>query len=128
MARRRQKSMNGEGFSNSITISFDRTDPDEARAMDYARHIARPHGRRKKLMVLLLNMLADIEEATGRPLTAEGLGGKLSAMLFLGESPRNIPQEFVEQVPRVQVSTAKKVSNTEVAQNLAARLSNRMKR
>ena len=128
MTRRRQKSMNGEGFSNSITISFDRTDPDEARAMDYARHIARPHGRRKKLMVLLLNMLADIEEATGRPLTAEGLGGRLSAMLFLAGGSRNVPQEHVEQVSCVQVSMGKKASNQDVAQNLAARLANRFRR
>lgn len=123
-----RKAGNGEGTSTGIYLDFDPSDPDEARALAYARHIARPHGRRKKLLVLVLNMLADIEEATGRPLTAEGLGGKLSAMLFLGRGAPSVPQEIINEAPRIQVSTAQKATHHESAHNLAAGLANRFRR
>lgn len=73
-------------------------------------------------------MLADIEEASGRPLTAEGLGGKLSAALFLGQRAPSAPQDIIREAPRIQVSTAEKVSSTEVAHNLASGLANRFRR
>lgn len=119
MRRRPPKANNGEGESGLISLAFNLDDPVEAEAYEMARQLARPHGRRKHVIVALLYGLAMVQRRTGVELNTDVVmamalsGNLLGGGLMAPESAR--PRTLEE--PAVMVTSASKASATEVAQN-----------
>jgi hypothetical protein len=67
MAKKQGKRQNGTG--ESLTVYFDKTDPQEARALEMSKLLAAKHGRRKDAIVALLSALYEVCESTGQILT-----------------------------------------------------------
>ena len=119
MPARTPKANNGEGDSGLISLAFNLSDPVEAEAYEMARQLARPHGRRKHVIVALLYGLALHQKRTGTELNTDVVmamamsGNLLGGGLLTADSGR--PQTLQE--PTVVVSSAHKASAHEVAQN-----------
>lgn len=112
---------NGEGGSDTVLIQFDQNDPVEKRALAMARRLATPHGRRKRLFVLFLNALADLE-AAGYAVHADKLSASLIASAFTGQGRGAqvvAPPPTVESV--IEITTQEKASPQVQAARFAAR-------
>lgn len=72
---KRIKPQNGQGQSGQIILSFDLSDPDQARAYDMAQQLASPHGMRKHVFVGFLLFLESYQAQTGIRLTADRVMG-----------------------------------------------------
>jgi len=68
---RREKPANGEGESGAISLVFDLSDPLEREAYEMAKQLARPHGRRKHVIVALLYGLSMYQKRTGVELNTD---------------------------------------------------------
>jgi hypothetical protein len=66
--KRTRKGNNGTG--ETLTILFDSSDPQEARALEMAKLLAEKHGRRKATIVALLDTMYQHYQATGELLSA----------------------------------------------------------
>ena len=121
MARRRTaKANNGEGESGLISLAFNLDDPVEVEAYEMARQLARPHGRRKHVIVALLYGLAMYQRRTGVELNTDvvmamALSGNLLGGGLL--TPQEPARPRTLEDPTVVVSSANKASAKEVAQN-----------
>lgn len=120
MARRAAKANNGEGESGLISLAFKLDDPIEAEAYEMARQLARPHGRRKHVIVALLYGLAMYQRRTGVELNTDvvmamALSGNLLGGGLMGPVEPVRPRTLEE--PTVVVSSANKASAKEVATN-----------
>ncbi|MEO8394201.1 MAG: hypothetical protein ABI700_14520 [Chloroflexota bacterium] len=69
------KGRNGEG--DSLTVFFDQSDPAERRALEAARLLAAKHGRRKQVIVTLLESIYAYYEQTGDLLSATEIANAL---------------------------------------------------
>lgn len=127
MARRRaekqgkEKPANGEGQGGAISLVFDLSDPMEREAYEMAKQLARPHGRRKHVIVAVLYGLSLYQQRTGVELNTDAvmamaLSGSLIGGGGLDIPTRERPPTLVE--PAVVISSAEKVSSEEMAQNL----------
>lgn len=118
--RRAAKANNGEGESGLMSLAFNLEDPIEAEAYEMARQLARPHGRRKHVIVALLYGLAMYQRRTGVELNTDvvmamALSGNLLGGGLMGPVEPARPRTLEQ--PSVVVSSANKASAKEVAQN-----------
>ena len=93
------KARNAEGESGTFNTAFDLFDPVERRAYECARRCARPHGRRKHLLVAFFLAIAEYEERTGQLFTADMVAGMVMGSGYrmpLGELPPEM--EYAEIV------------------------------
>jgi hypothetical protein len=81
------KGRNGEG--DSLTVFFDQSDPAERRALEAARLLAAKHGRRKQVIVTLLESIYTYYEQTGDLLSATEIANAL--MGGAGQMPKIAP-------------------------------------
>jgi hypothetical protein len=77
MARKPRKRCNGVG--ESITLKFDKSDPQEAAALAMSKLLATKHGRRKDMIVALLSTLYEVYQQTGELPTSVTARNALSA-------------------------------------------------
>jgi hypothetical protein len=77
MARKPRKRCNGVG--ESITLKFDKSDPQEAAALAMSKLLAAKHGRRKDMIVALLSTLYEVYQQTGELPTSVTARNALSA-------------------------------------------------
>ncbi len=119
MRGRPPKPNNGDGESGLISLAFNLDDPVEAEAYEMARQLARPHGRRKHVIVAVLYGLSMVQKRTGVELNTDVVmamamsGNLLGGGLIAPTEGR--PQTLQE--PTIVVSSAHKASAHEVAQN-----------
>jgi len=123
MRQRPPKANNGEGESGLMSLAFNLEDPVEAEAYEMARQLARPHGRRKHVIVALLYGLAMYQRRTGVELNTDvvmamALSGNLLGGGLMGPAEPSRPRTLEE--PTVVVSSANKASAKEVANNFIA--------
>jgi hypothetical protein len=85
----RLKGKNGVG--DSLTVYFDKTDPAERRALEAARLLALKHGRRKQLLVTLLEAVYLHYEQTGELISSAKLVSMLNAPMATGRSSEASP-------------------------------------
>jgi len=117
---RREKPANGEGEGGAISLVFDLSDPLEREAYEMAKQLARPHGRRKHVIVALLYGLSMYQKRTGVELNTDvvmamALSGNLIGEGGLDTPERQRPPTLHE--PTVVISSAEKVSADEFASN-----------
>ena len=67
MARKAQKRCNGSG--ESLTVFFDKSDPQQLAALSMSQMLGSKHGLRKEVIVALLSALYERYESTGEVLT-----------------------------------------------------------
>lgn len=67
MARKTQKGCNGSG--ESLTVFFDKSDPQQQAALSMSQMLGSKHGLRKEVIVALLSALYERYESTGELLT-----------------------------------------------------------
>lgn len=116
------KPNNGDGDSGMISLAFDLGDELERTAYEMAKKLARPHGRRKHVIVALLYALNLYEERTGTELNTDmvmamALSGSLLGGLHVPVSSER-PQ--VLQKPTIAVTSASKASMEGMTQNWLA--------
>lgn len=117
----RGKPANGEGEGGAISLVFDLSDPIEREAYEMAKQLARPHGRRKHVIVALLYGLSVYQRRTGIQLNTDvvmamALSGNLIGGGGLGLFEDQRPPSLDE--PNVVISTADRVDEEEMAKNL----------
>src|ERR1700712_1300564 len=117
MRGRPPKANNGEGESGLISLAFNLDDPVEAEAYGMAKQLARPHGRRKHVIIAVLYGLSMYQKRTGVELNTDvvmamAMSGNLLGGGLLAPSDSR-PQTLQE--PTVVVSSAYKASAREVA-------------
>ncbi len=120
MRGRPPKPNNGDGESGLISLAFNLDDPVEAEAYEMARQLARPHGRRKHVIVAVLYGLSMYQKRTGVELNTDvvmalAMSGNLLGGGLLAPSDNGRPQTLQE--PTVVVSSAHKANAHEVAKN-----------
>jgi hypothetical protein len=124
---RKEKPSNGDGESGAISLVFDLSDPMEREAYEMAKQLARPHGRRKHVIVALLYGLSLYQKRTGMELNTDVVMAIVLSGQLIGEGgfdalpERPRPQALEE--PRVVVSSANKASAQEVASNFLKSMS-----
>ncbi len=116
-----EKPANGEGEGGAFSLVFDLSDPVEREAYEMAKQLARPHGRRKHVIVALLYGLSMYQKRTGIQLNTDvvmamALSGNLIGGGGLDLPERQRPPTLDE--PTVVISSADKVSGEETANNL----------
>jgi hypothetical protein len=94
MARKQKagKGRNGEG--ESVTVYFDKNDPQERRAMEMAKLLASKHGRRKRAIVALLDAMYGYYQETGELMTSTAIQAAIS--------PGNVGQFAALSLPVMQ--------------------------
>jgi hypothetical protein len=121
MAKRPPKPGNGEGESGLISVVFDLGDPVEAEAYRMAKQLAKPHGRRKQVIVALLYGLSQYQKYNGEIINTDSEAIEaLAANMMSGAktAPLNIPpRPATLEEPTITVSSAHKASAQEVAEN-----------
>lgn len=130
MAKKRGlKPANGEGESGLISIVFNLGDETEAEAYEMAKQLAKPHGRRKHVIVALLYGLSLYQKRLGTELNTDVIMGMaLSGSLFGSNGllepppPRPSARPQTLEEPAVTVSSAQKADAREVAKNFASSL------
>jgi hypothetical protein len=110
------KGRNGEG--DSLTVFFDQSDPAERRALEAARLLATKHGRRKQVIVTLLESIYTYYEQTGDLLSATEIANALMggagqmpkiASAAMAAAPSTAPQASIE---RAQARKTRKTART----------------
>ncbi len=105
-ARASHKGLNGTG--ETVTLTFDISDPAERKALAAARLLAAKHGRRKQAIVALLEAVYERYEATGELMSASAIS---SALAGQGGASERVPVGFVQALAvahGVKPPTAKK--------------------
>jgi hypothetical protein len=117
----KHRSRNGLGYTQAFSVQFDVTDPAEKRAFETAQRLASPHGRRKDLLVLFLNALADYEEQTGKAPHADMIGAHLIALALAGRlGQAALPPEVADATPvEIAVTSSGKASAEQQASRFA---------
>lgn len=116
----RRKGANGTG--DILTVNFDTSDPSERRALEAARLLAAKHGRRKQVVIALLEAVYSHYEQTGEVLTAPEISaffagnGRQPVAITPAAAPARAHQ-FDTDEPRVVITAGGKASAEEVANN-----------
>ncbi|MBE2268127.1 MAG: hypothetical protein IAE80_07820 [Anaerolinea sp.] len=122
-----QKPGNGEGQGGAISLVFDLSDPLEREAYEMAKQLARPHGRRKHVIVALLYGLSMYQRRTGIELNTDlvmgmAVSGNLIGGGGLDISATSRPMTLDE--PTVVIATAEKGTKEEFAANFFSSFGN----
>jgi hypothetical protein len=117
----RKKSGNGDGDSLSILITFNPDSEVEMRALEVARYLATPHGRRKHAFVAFLNAVGDYVELTGKEFHPDDFAAMFMSSVL---SPtRDTAQEYepivnpIESDGLLKTGTSTGVSADTIASN-----------
>ncbi|MEO8394261.1 MAG: hypothetical protein ABI700_14820 [Chloroflexota bacterium] len=97
MARKAQKRCNGSG--ESLTVFFDKSDPQQQAALSMSQMLGSKHGLRKEVIVALLAALYERYESTGDVLTPiavtnaimDGFAISTPAKMFTTMQPASLP-------------------------------------
>ncbi len=100
------KGRNGEG--DSLTVFFDQSDPAERRALEAARLLAAKHGRRKQVIVTLLESIYAYYEQTGDLLSATEIANALREGVLPGFRPAPAVMPPTAPQPSIARAQAKK--------------------
>jgi len=121
-----RKGANGTG--DILTVSFDTSDPSERRALEAARLLAAKHGRRKQVVIALLEAVYNHYEQTGEVLTAPeisahfaGNGRQLAAVPPATDARR--PTADQPRTPGVVITGSGKADARTVADNFLKSMS-----
>lgn len=129
-ATSRRKSPNGEG--DIVTLYFNESDHQEARALEMAKLLAQRHGRRKATLVAALDALYAVYETTGEiPSTTEIANalaalsepGRQSGIGFIkavGQPLKEVPSSSRRDPVGVQIVEGSKVSAAQSARNFVS--------
>ncbi len=106
--QRKEKPHKGRnGTGETVTLSFDTSDPAERKALNAARLLATKHGRRKQAIVALLEAVYTHYEATGELMSASAISAALTGQGGATERPSvNLTNTTVQRLKtrRKQVS------------------------
>ena len=111
MARSRlqskRKAKNGAG--DSVTVYFDQSDPAERRALEASRLLAAKHGRRKQVIVTLLEAIYLHYEQTGELMSSAQLATRVSGFQAETRPERNLTPQLPagDIAPRDRLSAHK---------------------
>lgn len=122
---------NGSGTSGTVTLELNLNDPTQRRAYEVACRLAIPHGRRKALLVQILNALGDFEERTNKLPTAELLSASIMAAAFLGRPVMGTGAQVDAPPPppgKILVGTAAKPDEEQSAKVFSSGFASRFKK
>ena len=116
----RKKGANGTG--EILTVNFDTSDPSERRALEAARLLAAKHGRRKQVVIALLEAVYSHYEQTGEVLTAPEIstffaGNGRQLVIAAPTAPPARIHSLDTGEPRIVITDGGKASAQEVANN-----------
>ena len=116
--KRRVKSLHGQGRVNQINVKFDASPTDQlARAM--AGQLSGKRGNLSSAVKMFLCALAQVQQQTGVEVTIEMLAGDMLMKALVG-LPAQMP--LTTEEPEIIISTAKRASAGEIADNLLGSL------
>ena len=76
---RKTKSKRPNGAGDSVTVYFDKNDPQESRALEMAKLLAGKHGRRKQVVIAVLEAMYLHFERTGELLTSTAVANAITS-------------------------------------------------
>jgi hypothetical protein len=116
----RRKGANGTG--GILTVNFDTSDPSERRALEAARLLAAKHGRRKQVVIALLEAVYNHYDQTGEVLTAPEISAFFAGKgrQLVTAPPSDSPRTFATAKPSepgVVITGSSKADARTVADN-----------